>query len=156
MSSNNNTFKPMGGDFTPKKETRTPISRSLDAFQKAAREAKGKEFPKINTIGDDVPYKHQDPMFGFSLGMTDEECGIMAAKFDTAGKKAKEKQRLEGGNLISRIVEEVVPTLTHKELCFSVGVVVKEKQQMQAKLGDPNEMLKILKQLGLDPESLGL
>lgn len=99
------------------------------------------KYPKLSDLFDKIKYKHGDRTFGISLGMQEEQAKVMAEKF----RRAEEQARKENptGQILSRTVAIVAPTLSPEELAFCVGLVILEKQK--AMNGD--DPLRILKDL---------
>jgi hypothetical protein len=140
---NNSTFNKLGA---PKKENN--ITKSYKEFKKSADENREEEFPKLNDIARTVKFNHDDSMFGESLGLDDAAAGKMAAKFS----KASAKARKGGRGYVSRTVEQVLPTLSPEEIAFCVGMVIKEKIDMERKLG--GDLSGLMRQMGINPEDL--
>jgi hypothetical protein len=103
------------------------------------------EYPKINTIGVTVPYKHTDSSLSGALGLSDKDTKTMALKFQAASEKAK----LGGSSgYISRTVEIVLPTLNGQELAFCVGAMVAEKVKLEKRFSE-GDISGLLDMLGL-------
>jgi hypothetical protein len=148
----NSIFNKTGPSNQGPKDTRglssEDASKAFKEFKRAADEHRGKEFPKINTVSKDIKFNHSTPYFGASLGMSDTGAGTMAAKFATASTKARKSD----GGYVSKVVEAVLPTLSPEEIAFCVGVVVKQKLDMERQLG--GDMGGMLRQMGINPDDL--
>lgn len=131
MSNNSSYSNSFGQGPQVKKETGAP---SFDAYNKAFENARKNDFPKTNELNKDIKFNPNAPIFGESFGMTDADTGVMAAKFETASRKAKELGFRQGMQYMNKTVELVLPTLTPQEIAFCVGSVIRDKMKFETEI----------------------